>query len=547
MAAGSSSRWDNYMNIPKHLVEIDGEQIIKRTIRLLKEYGISNIYITVPEKGFFGDLGVKEIVGSSEKEIDKFLNAKQHIGATFLWGDCYFTENAIKKIVENEEDLMFFGNPEFNKYTGKPYGEIYAVKTNEEFFKKAIEIEKHRDSMSRCASWELYGYILKNKIPYSGYYPHFEEKVDGMCIKDPDKVSKYFTEINDFTDDFDKPKDYDEWIKRYNEYFLQDAWSKKPKETFTFSYNIMAHPKRKKYIPYLKKKLGNIKVIWDTDNDIFDTRQRCLEDHIKQGKDFGITVQDDAILCHDFKKKAELFVNQIGEREAIYNFYYTMHEPNSKVDKAIRARKNYLQRDVPGIGSEIVFAFPTHLMQEMIDTCRAKTNMSAHAKGIDKDGKIGDWALDERYAKEKAMPTYFSVPSLVDHRVELDSLYYPKGFIREDIYVFRKAWWFYGDVWEGFQKKYNYYKEVFPREQLQKVLYNHRFIASQRGDKEGADEIGEILVEPDNDMIYIINTKNTLNAGSGTDLIFEPYEVKVLKREVAETILRNGDGFKRGS
>ena len=37
MADGQGTRWNNYMGIPKHLIEIDGEPIIARTVRLLNE------------------------------------------------------------------------------------------------------------------------------------------------------------------------------------------------------------------------------------------------------------------------------------------------------------------------------------------------------------------------------------------------------------------------------------------------------------------------------------------------------------------------------
>lgn len=37
MADGKGTRWNNFNNIPKHFIEIDGEKIIFRTVRLLNE------------------------------------------------------------------------------------------------------------------------------------------------------------------------------------------------------------------------------------------------------------------------------------------------------------------------------------------------------------------------------------------------------------------------------------------------------------------------------------------------------------------------------
>jgi hypothetical protein len=43
----------------------------------------------------------------------------------------------------------------------------------------------------------------------------------------------------------------------------------------------------------------------------------------------------------------------------------------------------------------------------------------------------------------------------------------------------------------------------------------------------------------------IKNTLNTLNIATGTDLIFEPLEVKDLESDIAESILRLGTGFEK--
>ena len=37
MADGKGLRWNNYNDIPKHLITIDGESLLSRTVRLIKE------------------------------------------------------------------------------------------------------------------------------------------------------------------------------------------------------------------------------------------------------------------------------------------------------------------------------------------------------------------------------------------------------------------------------------------------------------------------------------------------------------------------------
>jgi hypothetical protein len=161
MAAGSGERWENYTGVPKQMVKINNEPLLHRTIRLLKKNGIREIYVTVPEINYFGELEAEQIKGESFTELDKFFNAEQHQDAIFLWGDVFFTEKAMKKICKNRNDLIFFGRRHKSVLTGKKWGEIFAVKTNAYFFKKAKELKKFSKKMERCASWSFLHILLR--------------------------------------------------------------------------------------------------------------------------------------------------------------------------------------------------------------------------------------------------------------------------------------------------------------------------------------------------------------------------------------------------
>lgn len=45
IAAGDGTRWGNYLDRPKHFIEIDGETILHRTVRLLNENGITDVHV----------------------------------------------------------------------------------------------------------------------------------------------------------------------------------------------------------------------------------------------------------------------------------------------------------------------------------------------------------------------------------------------------------------------------------------------------------------------------------------------------------------------
>lgn len=87
--------------------------------------------------------------------------------------------------------------------------------------------------------------------------------------------------------------------------------------------NIQAHPKRKEFIPYLLKILGkNTPVIWDEGRGVWDTRRRCLEQHIESGARWCLTIQDDCLLPDDFVEKATAFLK---DHKCLRHFEYAVN------------------------------------------------------------------------------------------------------------------------------------------------------------------------------------------------------------------------------
>ena len=157
--------------IPRQLTEINGEPIIKRTIRLLKENGAKDILVTSHDQRF-DNLGAVRYESKyndydSIKKTGYWLSAfpiellKEPI--TFVWGDVYFSENAIKTIVKTEvEENTFFCtyHNEYEKYI-KHHDEPLAYKVVDyELFKKHIKrVKKLYDegkTVRHPIVWELY-------------------------------------------------------------------------------------------------------------------------------------------------------------------------------------------------------------------------------------------------------------------------------------------------------------------------------------------------------------------------------------------------------
>lgn len=185
----------------KALTKIKGERLIERTIRLLKENGIKDYYISSNDPEFIKYARVLRHENSFEVKngivkgywVDAYYPTKEP--TIYLHGDVYYTEEAIKKILNyNAKENTFIGNeiarnPE-HKNWGEPFGWIVV---DQEKFRKAINDTKKLQDEGKldrgyAISWELYRVL-------NGYDPNY------MLIND----NNYLV-IDDETIDVDTPE-----------------------------------------------------------------------------------------------------------------------------------------------------------------------------------------------------------------------------------------------------------------------------------------------------------------------------------------------------
>ena len=214
LCAGEATRWGNYLNTPKHLITIEGERLLDRTVRLLREQGVSDIHIVLktPDSRYevFGAQPYIATLNYEENaDADKFLSSKslwKEEGRTIVfYGDCYFTSAAISTILNNQrEEWLLFCRPGRSKITGSQWGECFAqsfypqhIKQHEESLHRVANLYKN-GVIHRCGGWEHYRAMID--LP--------DDQIASSIMKDR------YVEINDWTDDFDYPNDYDSWIKR---------------------------------------------------------------------------------------------------------------------------------------------------------------------------------------------------------------------------------------------------------------------------------------------------------------------------------------------
>lgn len=189
---------------PRQLIEINGEKLIQRTIRLLKENGIKDIIITSHDKRFdnLGAVRYEPLFNDHKPKENKgyWLSAFPieliDEPLTFLLGDVYYSENAIKTIVNTKTaSILFFCTSKKNGYSDKyikHHDEPLGFKVEDyNLFKNSIyEVKKLKDlgkTNREPITWELYRFINNIDVNKHELTNNYIAINDGSCDIDTEK------------------------------------------------------------------------------------------------------------------------------------------------------------------------------------------------------------------------------------------------------------------------------------------------------------------------------------------------------------------------
>lgn len=194
---------------PRQLTKINEETLIERTIRLLKENGIEDILITSHDPRFnnLGAVRYEPLYNDYKPKEDKgywvsaFPIELINEPIVFLLGDVYYSEQAIRTIVNSETDsILYFCSyqNESEKYI-KHHDEPFGFKVVDcELFKKNIEIMKRFKDSGEAErepiAWELYRSInnqnVKKHIMTDNYIAINDESCDIDTLEDVERLKE---------------------------------------------------------------------------------------------------------------------------------------------------------------------------------------------------------------------------------------------------------------------------------------------------------------------------------------------------------------------
>ena len=206
MCGGTYQFWET----PRQLIKVNGEPIVARTIRLLKENGITDISIS-SNNAIFESFGVPVL----HHENNYTANGRHSIVAglwveafyptdepvTYLFGDVVFTANAIRTIIDTPtDDVMFFASaPPFAPNYPKPYAEPFAFKVQKQkHFREAIEEVKRLDQegvfQRKPIAWELWQVLTGCGLNYIDENNYVKIN-DGTCDIDYPEEARLFENL----------------------------------------------------------------------------------------------------------------------------------------------------------------------------------------------------------------------------------------------------------------------------------------------------------------------------------------------------------------
>jgi hypothetical protein len=200
-------------------------------------------------------------------------------------------------------------------------------------------------------------------------------------------------------------------------------------QSLELSIAIMAHPRRAKFVEYLRERLGEVPVVLERGRGEWDTGERAWDEHSPDAA-WHLVVQDDALLATDFLAAARRLLQHVPPGPV--SFYLGRGTPYPHVmGRAVACARDAGAVGLRGRGPHwgVAFAVPVPMIEPML----------RGARGIAHDNY--DLKI-ERHFTRLGIACLYPLPSLANHRIGRDSPSMHTGRTNADG---RVAWWWVDD------------------------------------------------------------------------------------------------------
>lgn len=214
LAAGQMRRWGG--GTPKHMVEVEGETLLHRTVEQFAPYGPVEI-IQRPGRPYSHPQATSHNarLNPDNQHADRFCSSYHRWDPDdtmlLVYGDVWFSDRAVETMAAPRDDWAWFarlGPSDITGYDrGEGFGFLLPPHTQAPFraaVEKALELRKGRAGISPTRGWAVWQ-VFEGTVE-----PPFQRAKKRWPLP-------HWVEVNDWTDDFDRKKDLAMWLDRRRE------------------------------------------------------------------------------------------------------------------------------------------------------------------------------------------------------------------------------------------------------------------------------------------------------------------------------------------
>ncbi|BCG27483.1 hypothetical protein TUM18999_56740 [Pseudomonas tohonis] len=187
-------RWERDA-LPKQFIEVQGETLIGRTLRLLSEQGITMPWLVTASSAFAALPAISWCPLNSETKAHSLLAAESlwvNGDLLVLYSDVYYSEAAFKSLL-SISGTRFLGRSGRSAYTFKNYGELFAIRIASEDRSAAL------DALARM--------VLHHQRTNDQSFWNFYRLMAGLPLDGESMEQRLFIDVHDETDDVDFVED----------------------------------------------------------------------------------------------------------------------------------------------------------------------------------------------------------------------------------------------------------------------------------------------------------------------------------------------------